>query len=73
MIVKKIADKIWQGYSCDYLTDEERDELFRVGYWDEYENLFASPSSYDEVYWDVLSIFVSLGLFAAFVFMLNLC
>lgn len=73
MIVKKIADKIWQGYSRDYLTDEERDELFRAGYWDEYENLFASPSSYDEVYWDVLSIFVSLGLFAAFVFMLNLC
>lgn len=73
MIVRKIADKIWQGYSRDYLIDEERDELFRAGYWDEYENLFATPSSYDEVYWDVLSIFVSLGLFAAFVFMLNLC
>lgn len=67
MIVRKIADKIWQGYSRDYLTDEERDELFRAGYWDEYENLFAPSYSYDEVYWDVLSIFVSLGLFAAFV------
>ena len=69
MIVRKIADKIWQGYSRDYLTDEERDELFRVGYWDEYAPLY----SYDEVYWDVLSLYVSLILFAAFVFMLNLC
>lgn len=72
MIVRKIADKIWQGYRDD-MTDEERDELVRIGYWDEYENPFATPSSYDEVYWDVLSIFVSFGLFAAFVFMLNLC
>lgn len=69
MIVRKIADKIWQGYSRDYLTDEERDELFRAGYWDEY----APSYSYDEVYWDVLSLYVSLILFAAFVFMLNLC
>lgn len=72
MIIAKIADKIWQGYRDD-MTDEERDELVRIGYWDEYENPFATPSSYDEVYWDVFSIFVSLGLFAAFVFMLNLC
>ena len=67
MIVRKIADKIWQGYSRDYLTDEERDELFRAGYWDEYENPFAPPYSYDEVYWEVLSLYISLILFAAFV------
>lgn len=62
MIIAKIADKIWQGYRDD-MTDEERDELFRVGYWDEY----APPYSYDEVYLDVLSLYVSLILFAAFV------
>lgn len=42
MIIAKIADKIWQGYRDD-ITDEERDELVRIGYWDEYENPFATP------------------------------